>query len=88
MPEAFLQFYSIPLSLSAEEVVPLAQVGYGATLDELSDATRFKYFLRVVPPDRFQGQALADLIHHFGWPRVRLNEGNKVFMGNERIEYL
>ena len=45
-------------------------ISYGATSDELSDENRFPYFLRSVPPDRLQAEAIVDLIDHYGWEYV------------------
>ncbi|XP_072024931.1 metabotropic glutamate receptor 1-like [Amphiura filiformis] len=45
-------------------------ISYGATSDELSDETQFPYFLRSVPPDRLQAEAIVDLIAHFNWEYV------------------
>ncbi|XP_072025080.1 metabotropic glutamate receptor-like [Amphiura filiformis] len=50
--------------------VPL--VSYTATSDELSDAKRFPYFLRTVPPDKFQAIAIVDLLLHFHWEYIAL----------------
>ena len=38
-----------------------------ATSDELSDKSRFPYSLRLVPPDKYQADAMTDLLLHFGW---------------------
>lgn len=38
-----------------------------STSDELSDKSRFEYYLRLVPPDRFQAKAMIDLLLYFNW---------------------
>ena len=38
--------------------------------DELSDSQRFPYFLRLVPPDRYQIQAIFDILKLYGWTSV------------------
>ncbi len=38
-----------------------------ATSDELSDKSRFKYFLRLLPPDRFMTYAILDLFLYYQW---------------------
>ena len=38
-----------------------------STSDELSDKSRFEYYLRLVPPDRFQAAAMLDLLTFFDW---------------------
>ncbi len=43
-----------------------------STSDELSDKSRFPYFIRLVPPDRFQAKAIIDFIEHFGWTYISL----------------
>ncbi len=43
-----------------------------ATSDELSNNARFPYFMRLVPPDRFQAQAMTDIIVHYNWSYVSL----------------
>ncbi|KAL8592313.1 hypothetical protein ACOMHN_036947 [Nucella lapillus] len=45
--------------------VPMVSVF--ATSDELSNSQRYPYFLRVVPPGRFQFRAIAELIKTFNW---------------------
>lgn len=34
---------------------------------ELSDKSRFEYFSRVVPPDGYQAQAMAEIVKTFDW---------------------
>lgn len=34
---------------------------------ELSDKSRFEYFSRVVPPDGYQAQAIAEVVKSFDW---------------------
>ena len=45
---------------------------------ELSDKSRFEYFSRVVPSDRYQAQAMVDIVHSLGWTYVSTlaDEGN------------
>lgn len=38
-----------------------------ATSDDLSDKTRYEYFLRLVPPDRFQEQTILEIARRLGW---------------------
>ncbi|XP_055337563.1 metabotropic glutamate receptor 5-like [Paramacrobiotus metropolitanus] len=53
-----LQLFNIP------------QIGYSATSPDLSDKTSYKYFLRVVPSDRYQAAAILDLIIHHNWTYI------------------
>jgi len=45
----------------------IPQIGYSTTSKDLSNKSLYRYFLRVVPSDKFQAEALADFVHHFGW---------------------
>lgn len=40
----------------------IPQISYASTSVELSDKSRFEYFSRVVPPDNFQAQAMAEIV--------------------------
>lgn len=64
---------SSAISSSAQTVCALAgvpQIAYSATSPLLSDRISFPTFNRVVPPDTFQGHALAYLCKTLGWRRV------------------
>lgn len=54
----------LSLSLSLFQI---PQISYASTSTELSDKSRFEYFSRVVPPDNFQAQAMADLVKTLNW---------------------
>uniref|UniRef100_UPI00358EA76C extracellular calcium-sensing receptor-like n=1 Tax=Myxine glutinosa TaxID=7769 RepID=UPI00358EA76C len=45
----------------------IPQISYGATSSMLSNNQRFQTFLRTVPSDIHQTQAIAQLIVHYGW---------------------
>lgn len=45
----------------------IPQISYASTSTELSDKSRFEYFSRVVPPDSYQAQAMAEIIKSFDW---------------------
>ncbi|XP_072025083.1 metabotropic glutamate receptor 3-like [Amphiura filiformis] len=47
-------------------------ISYSATSDELSDSSRFPYFFRTVPPDKFQVGAIMDLLQYFNWKYIAL----------------
>ncbi|KAK3604447.1 hypothetical protein CHS0354_031752 [Potamilus streckersoni] len=69
-------FYQIP------------QISYASTSIDLSDKSRFEYFSRVVPPDSFQAQAMADIASYFGWNYVSTlaDEGNYGEKGIEAFQ--
>ncbi|GLV42938.1 metabotropic Glutamate Receptor [Carabus blaptoides fortunei] len=48
----------------------IPQISYASTSTELSDKSRFEYFSRVVPPDNFQAQAMAEIVRELGWKYV------------------
>lgn len=45
-------------------------MSYASTSSELSDKSRYGYFLRVVPPDTYQAQAMMAVVKEFGWTYV------------------
>ncbi|GFO15678.1 metabotropic glutamate receptor [Plakobranchus ocellatus] len=53
---------------SCEMRIP--QISYASTSTDLSDKTRFEYFSRVVPPDKYQAKAMADTARALGWTYV------------------
>ena len=55
-----LGLYSIP------------QISYASTSRILGDKTRYNSFLRTVPSDEYQAQAMAQFVHHFQWNYVFL----------------
>ena len=48
----------------------IPQVSYASTSPELSDKSRYDYFMRVVPPDTYQAQAMLDIVTALGWKYV------------------
>ena len=48
----------------------IPQISYASTAPELSDATRYDFFSRVVPPDSYQAQAMLDIVMAMGWNYV------------------
>ncbi len=48
----------------------IPQIGYSATSKDLSVKSLYEYFLRVVPSDKLQAQALVDVIKHYNWTYV------------------
>lgn len=53
------------------------QISSASTADSLSDKSVFDYFLRTIPPDSLQAQAMADIVDHFNWTYViAMHSGN------------
>ena len=50
----------------------IPQISYASTSRILADKTRYGSFLRTVPSDQFQAQAMAELVHYFHWNYVFL----------------
>ncbi|KAF7270842.1 hypothetical protein GWI33_016204 [Rhynchophorus ferrugineus] len=55
----------------------IPQVGYSTTSSDLSDKSRFNYFLRVVPSDYYQAQVILDILKDFGWTYVSVVNTNE-----------
>ncbi len=60
MASSLLSLFKIPV------------IGAVASSDDLSDKTRFGYFLRLVPPDSIQAQAIIDILIHYNWTYASL----------------
>ncbi|KAF8782187.1 metabotropic glutamate receptor 3-like isoform X2 [Argiope bruennichi] len=50
----------------------IPQVSYASTSEELDDLHKYPYFFRVVPSDRFQVQAILDILLEFKWTYVSM----------------
>lgn len=48
----------------------IPQIGYSATSMELSKKSLYKYFLRVVPSDKYQAQAMLDIVLRYNWTYI------------------
>lgn len=48
----------------------IPQISYASTSATLSDKNRYDYFVRTVPPDNFQAQAMVDIVLKFNWTYV------------------
>ncbi|KAL4221390.1 hypothetical protein ACF0H5_019648 [Mactra antiquata] len=48
----------------------IPQISYSATSPELSDRTKYEYFMRTVPPDNFQSQAIVAILEQFNWKYI------------------
>ncbi|CAH1780392.1 unnamed protein product [Owenia fusiformis] len=60
-------------SVVVSPVLSLAQIPHisdVATSDELSNKDLYPYFMRVAPPDRYQTQAIVDILRYFKWTYV------------------
>ena len=47
-------------------------VSFGSTSPKLSNRERYPFFYRTVPSDKFQAQAMVDLILHFNWTEISI----------------
>lgn len=52
------------------QIFHIPQIGYSATSMSLSDKNLYQYFVRVVPSDRYQAQAMLDIVLHFNWTYI------------------
>ena len=48
----------------------IPQISYASTSAQLSDKSRYEYFVRTVPPDNFQALAMVDIVKKFNWTYV------------------
>jgi hypothetical protein len=66
--------YSSEAALLSTVLKPygLLAMSYGATLPSLSNSTLFPDFARTIPPDSFQGEAIAGLVAHLGITAVQV----------------
>lgn len=62
---------SIPMA-SLLGLYNILQISYASTSRILSDKSRYKSFMRTVPSDEFQAEAMADFVHRFEWNYVFL----------------
>ncbi|KIH51535.1 hypothetical protein ANCDUO_18379 [Ancylostoma duodenale] len=77
-------------TVTAYTVFRIPQIGYSATTPDLSDKEQFGYFMRVVPSDVWQAQAINRLLHHYNWTYIAVlysagNYGEKGFEALERL---
>jgi ABC-type branched-subunit amino acid transport system substrate-binding protein len=52
------------------QLFQIPQIGYSTTSKDLSDKSRFSYFLRVVPSDYYQAQVMVDIVRKYNWTYV------------------
>ena len=52
------------------QIFNIPQIGYSATSMDLSNKNLYKYFLRVVPSDTYQAQAMLDVVLRYNWTYV------------------
>lgn len=52
------------------QIFHIPQIGFSATSMELSNKNLYGYFLRVVPSDKFQAQALLDIVIRYNWTYI------------------
>jgi hypothetical protein len=54
-------------------------IGYTSTANTLSNEQLFPTYARVVPPDKFQAIALAQMVSALGWTRVGVLHAKEVY---------
>lgn len=72
-------------NLLQAETIPL--ISYAATSDELSRKATYPTFLRTVPPDRYQSQAMVDLAERYDWTYIAAVAIDNAY-GRSGIDYL
>lgn len=60
---------SVP-SASLLGLYNIPQISYAASSSILSDDSRFKSFLRTIPSDKYQSEAIVSFVKHFDWTYV------------------
>lgn len=78
------------LSLAVNNILTLfniPQVGYASSSAVFSDKTRYKTFLRVLPPDNLQAKAVAQILAHFKWNYVSLVSSDDHYAGPLRESF-
>lgn len=62
------------------QLFELPQIGYSTTSKDLSDKSRFNYFMRVVPSDYYQAQVMVDIVRSHNWTYVSaVNTDGNIF---------
>lgn len=46
------------------------QISYASTTPDLSDKTKYDFFMRTVPPDNYQARAMVDVVRALKWASV------------------
>ena len=62
---------SIPVA-NLGRLFQVLTVSFGSTSPKLSNRERYPFFYRTVPSDKFQAQAMIDLILHFNWTEISI----------------
>ncbi|KAK7015134.1 hypothetical protein SK128_026155 [Halocaridina rubra] len=57
---------------SVLRVIEMPQISYLSTSVSLSNKDRYPYFLRTVPSDSTQAEAILEILRHFGWSYASL----------------
>lgn len=68
----------------------IPQISYASTSPDLNDRQKYDYFLRTVPADTYQAQAMIDVVRYFNWSSVQglYSDGNYGQKGMEVFKKL
>ena len=72
-------------TLLGVDLIP--QISYSATSTELSDKRKYPSFLRTIPPDNFQAEAILGILQKYGWTYINVLASDNSY-GRVGIEYL
>ncbi len=77
-------------SLMVAPMMSLYQIptlGMYATVDELSDKTKYEYFIRLIPPTRFQVRAIVDFLARYNFSYISIIHSDGTW-GENNAKYL
>ena len=76
---------SVISTLLGVDLIP--QISYSATSTELSNKQKYPSFLRTIPPDNFQAEAILDILQKYGWTYINVLASDNSY-GRVGVEWL